>query len=151
MPIKPKDWDCDMSCGFNCCSELFIELTPEQREQFERERFFIQEPSELLDDLEFYRWLRYHDQFSVQEMLDGRKKIIFTGKIYDIKYNPYLSKDILYVDNTCTKLNDEYFCTVYGNRPKMCGLAKCPVFDKSKRIRWFGKHGRLNAITVKKP
>lgn len=138
-----------MSCGFNCCSEVFIELTPQQREQLEREKYFIQEPSDNLDDLEFYRWLKYHDQFAVQHLLDGRKKIIFTGKICDFKYNSFLSKDILYVDTPCKKLNDKYFCTVYGNRPKMCRLAKCPAFDPKNSIRWYGTHGKLKQFMKK--
>jgi len=143
-----KEWSCNNQCKSNCCSEIFLELSPEQREQFERDETFIQEKDEVekLEGLDFYRWLRFHEQFAVQNMLDGRKKIIFKGKIFDIKYNPFLSKDLLYVDDPCQKLNDDYFCTVYGNRPKMCKLAKCPVFDASVRIRWFAKHGKLKSV-----
>jgi hypothetical protein len=37
-------------------------------------------------------------------------------------------------------------CKVYRARPEICKKADCPVFTKSKEIRWYAEHGKLKVV-----
>jgi len=121
--IQGKVWTCGNQCKSNCCSEVFLAITPEQRVMLENHGHFIAD-SNMTD----WRWLGFHKRFSI-EKLEGGKRKISIHKPYSFKFNPYLSKEMLNIENKCEQLMPDNRCRVYRNRPQICKVSECPVFE----------------------
>lgn len=138
MKKERKEWVCNNTCGFNCCSEIFLPVTPIQRMFINKKGYFVVE-----EDYTDFKWLGYHDAFDIKELDEGKKKIIVKTKDYKYYWNPYVKKHMIYIKNKCNKILDDNKCSIFEDRPVICMKAECPVFSEKKKIRWYGKKGLL--------
>ena len=145
LKTKAKNWNCNNICGVNCCSEIFLHLTPEQRVSFDTEGFFIA-PSEYSD----WRWVGFHKNVFLEKLKDGSRKVSLSPDVeYEIIFNDTISMDVIKVKDKCSKLMSNGKCKVYRARPDICSRAECPVFSTNPRAIWYAKHSILKEAREK--
>lgn len=137
LKLKGKTWNCNNQCGADCCSDLFLYLSPSQRVELENERNYTV-PSNYTD----FKWLKLHKGVKIEKMLGGNRKITPLKK-YKIIFHPHLGTDMLYMVDKCSKLLPNGRCKIYRSRPEACRNADCILFTKNKIIRWYGETGVL--------
>lgn len=137
LKIAGKSWSCNNDCGFNCCSDLFLPVSPEQRLSLEKVGHFIVD-SNYAD----FKWLGYHKAIKIEKISQGWRKLTPLKK-YEFKLNQHLGKDMVFIEDKCKMLLQNNRCKIYRSRPQICRVADCPAFSKNQSIRWYGKQGVL--------
>ena len=137
LKVEGKEWGCRMQCQSNCCSSVFLKVTPEQRVSLESKGYFIAK-----HDFTEFRWLGFHKAFTIQKLDNGDRKVT-VNKEYRFIFNKFEASDFLYVADRCIQLMKDNKCKVYRNRPMICKVGKCTVFDDSPNLQWFAENGHL--------
>ena len=144
LKVKGKVFSCKLQCGSNCCSSVWLMLSPDQRVSLTNKGFFVAK-----HDFTDYTWLKYHKQFKVDKLDKGERKITLKTKDYKIKWNPFVNSDFVYVEDKCIQLMENNKCKVYRNRPMMCSKGECIVFSPKKGLQWLAENGDLKEAIEK--
>lgn len=139
IKIHGKDWSCNNQCQSNCCSEIFLVLDEEQKQSYETKGYFIAD-----NNYNDYNWLKLNKALKIKKLLGGNRQITI-DKTYKSKllYHPVIKKDILYIDNKCSKLLDNGRCGIYRIRPQACRKGRCFVFEDNAELNWIAMNGKL--------
>lgn len=137
--IIEKTFSCNSTCGSDCCSEIFLLVNEKQKESFERKKAMF-----IINNKNMLQYLKLHKSIELNRVnkmlwLLTIKRGIKTKFIH----NPHNDKWYLRIDDPCTKLLPDKKCKIYRARPVYCRIAKCPVFENDKSIKWFGHNGKL--------
>ena len=134
-PAKHKAWSCNRECGSNCCDHMILPLDKRQKRDFKRTRAFW-----IAHNYTDLRWLGYHDWFTLEKFPNGHYLLrLAKDKPFELKDNPYISQvTFLYVKSKCKQLMPDNRCLVYETRPRMCRIARCPVYSAKPVLNWFG-------------
>jgi len=133
-----KEWRCNNQCQSNCCSAVWLKVTPEQRASINKKGYFT-----VKSDYGDWRWMEFHKQVKVEKLDGGYRKIIIVKPIEKILYNPFVKSDFIYIQGKCNKLMKDGKCKIYRNRPLACKVSECPVFSDNSRKQWFAENGYL--------
>jgi len=144
LKVEGKVWDCKNQCKNNCCSSVWLKISPEQRVSLKNKGYFVAK-----HDYTDFRWLGYHKQFKIDKLDKGDRKITLRTKDYKIQWNPFVNSDFLYVEDRCIQLKPNNLCKVYRNRPKMCAVGECIVFSRKKSLQWMAENGHLKEAIEK--
>lgn len=144
LKIRGKVFSCKNNCGSNCCSSVWLKLSPDQRVSLTNKGFFV-----VKHDYTSWRWLKFHKKFKIDKLDKGDRKITVLTKDYKIKWNPFENSDFIYVEDKCIQLKPDNKCKVYRNRPKICGVGECIVFSKRKSLQWMAENGHLKEAIEK--
>lgn len=140
IKVKGKDWSCSNQCQHNCCSEVFIDLSKEQKQIFDKHKTII-----LDNNATDFRWLGFHKGITINKISSTERELIFDDNI--ITKTIYFQKGlqhILHIDSVCSKLLPDNRCKIYRIRPKVCRVGKCSVFNKTIPIlRFLALSGKL--------
>ena len=147
VKIAGKSWSCNLQCQgnpkdgiSNCCSEIFIPVNPDQRISIENNNYFIAK-STLVD----WEWLKLHDGLTIEKLSNGDRKIS-VNKSYTFKFNLFMGKDMLYIEDRCKMLLKDGRCKIYRARPQACRKAECPVYSNKLSIRFYAQNGVLKNV-----
>ena len=132
-----KDWKCNNKCGSNCCSEIFLPLSKDQKELLELNGEYIVD-NKYAD----FRWLGFYKGIEVKKLKNGWRLIKVVSP-YEIKYHKFLLKHMLYIEGKCDKLLKNDKCKIFRNRPQTCKVSLCAVFEKDNKINWYADNGLL--------
>lgn len=134
-----RTWSCCNQCKSDCCSEVFLNLTDSQKEQWEKKKAIF-----MTKRKDVYRYLSFHKGI---ELLPVNKMTyilkVKRGIKRELKKNPFNDQWYLCIDDPCSKLMTNKRCKIYRARPQICMVGKCPVFETDKKITWFGHNGKL--------
>jgi Fe-S-cluster containining protein len=143
--VLDKKFDCHRDCGFNCCSEIFLDLPPGYKKSFEENGYFI-----AGNNYSDYEWLGYHDDVVLEKLPKGNRKIsIKPGIEFELIFNPFRGYEMLRMNSVCNKLESDGRCKIYRSRPEICKAALCTVFTDKPTIKWFAQNGVLRDILKK--
>lgn len=140
LKILGRDWTCNMQCGANCCSEIFLPLNKAQMESIIKDRFWIVD-----HDYTDFKWLGYHKVFKIINTGDkGTRRIeLAQGVEYEFKKHPMIEcHTMIYIQDKCVMLLPNNRCKAFRSRPNICKKAECVVFGRDK-IQWYGENGVL--------
>jgi Fe-S-cluster containining protein len=139
IKLEGKDWECMNQCKSNCCSEIFLPLSPAQKTSFEKEGFWIAD-----NNFTDYDWLNYHKALVIEKKDKGFRKISLQKDVsFEFIYNPYTNFEEIHILDKCSKLLPDGRCKVYRARPVICKKSLCIVFDIRKAITHYGEKGLL--------
>lgn len=139
MKFKAKGdvWTCNNQCGSNCCGYIYLVLDGTKEEEFKQKREFLAEPG-YTD----WRWLGMRSAFTIIKLDDDKRNRVIKlneGVDFEIKFNPFIKKNLLYVKNKCENLLEDNKCKIYRNRPDVCKKGPCYIFDRNPSIRFYGE------------
>ena len=139
LKIEGKSWNCNNQCKSDCCSEIFLPITVDQRTSFEKTRSF-----EVDNNYADFTWLSYHKAYTIEKLDSGKRKLTLKeGLSWKIIFNPFRNCDEIYVGDKCSKLLPDGKCKIYRARPQICQKAQCPVFSTIAKIQFYGLNGKL--------
>jgi hypothetical protein len=139
MKLFGKVWQCNNTCGKDCCSELFLPMDKLSKASFDAHGSWIVSPN-YAD----FEWLSYHKSLTIEKLPSGNRKITFSKNVpYKYVYNPYRKMDEIHIIDKCDKLLNDGKCKIFRARPQICKVADCPVFSNKAEIIHYGKNGLL--------
>ena len=141
------EWNCNNKCKNNCCSEIFLPLTPSQKITFDLNKWWTVRPDQY--DL---KWLKFHDKgIFIDKLDDGRRKITLLTDDYKMLLHPMTGIQYLWIKTRCKMLLQNNKCKVYRNRPITCRRADCMLYSPNKKERWFGENSTMNHLMNERP
>jgi Fe-S-cluster containining protein len=121
-----KEWQCDLSCNFNCCSNLYLLF-----------KEFGTPSHQQMDLLVRENKIKAFKPLTDISLLRLRNEIEITNSgllYYEIKINTefnihrFNGKTYIEINSMCNKLNGNK-CAIYENRPTACKVNGCIIKD----------------------
>jgi Fe-S-cluster containining protein len=121
-----KEWSCDMSCGFNCCSNLFLLIKKFGKLSHKETDLLLRENKiRALKFLTEYHLLSFRNELEIKDL----GMMYYEIKINtEWKFHEYDGRTYLEINSPCNKLIGNK-CAIYKNRPEACKVNKCVIKD----------------------